>query len=125
MCVASRKTSTNKSANHRLISAISNSGGVVQLKDLRGKSQTYIIEIFPTAWEGVAARMKKPNGDTYEVFVAMNGQDHLCDCLGYLRHGKCKHVSYIAYAWAMECLPGMNRATPTNQADRGEFEIVI
>src|SRR5258708_4617814 len=28
----------------------------------------------------------------YHVYFAWNGQDHSCDCMGFLRHGRCKHV---------------------------------
>jgi hypothetical protein len=32
----------------------------------------------------------------YNVFLHANGQDRLCDCLGFLQHGHCKHADGLA-----------------------------
>jgi len=33
-----------------------------------------------------------PDMITYDVLIGMNPQDHSCECLGFLRHGHCKHI---------------------------------
>ncbi len=37
-----------------------------------------------------------PAAESYEVFVCRNGQDALCGCRGFLRHGHCKHIDTAA-----------------------------
>lgn len=33
--------------------------------------------------------------ERYGVLVAMNPQDHLCECRGFAAHGYCKHISAV------------------------------
>jgi hypothetical protein len=39
-----------------------------------------------------------PDGvERYGVFIARNGQDHLCECRGHAAHGHCKHVDALRF----------------------------
>jgi hypothetical protein len=63
-------------------------------------ADTYRVEEYP-APDGRAFMLHRtdeaiaadgPAGDPfYGVFVAANGQDHLCTCRGHAAHGRCKH----------------------------------
>lgn len=60
-----------------------------------GSVCTYSVSEFP-APEGRAftvAKVEPLGQDGYAVFLHANGQDRSCECLGWLRHGHCKHVS--------------------------------
>lgn len=77
----------------------------IRLQDARGKSQDYTLTQIPTDWPGVAFCFVKPAGERYDCFVAAQSEDRLCDCIGFMQHGHCKHVAYLAYAWGAGLLP--------------------
>ncbi len=39
---------------------------------------------------GTHFRLKKDDGSVYDVLLA--GRERSCDCMGFLRHGHCKHI---------------------------------
>jgi hypothetical protein len=51
----------------------------------------YDYRVFPLAAEAPqkAYRLKKPDGETYDVLLNEEGQ-YSCECLGFLRHGMCR-----------------------------------
>lgn len=53
----------------------------------------YTVKEFSTPWPGRAFHLVK-SGDSYDVFIPSNGQDHNCSCPGhaYGRGKPCKHV---------------------------------
>lgn len=56
----------------------------------------YSVSEFPTRWDGRAFRLAK--GETvYNVFLARNSQDNLCDCIGFESRGCCKHVDSLRH----------------------------
>lgn len=56
-----------------------------------------VCEFLPDrGFDGRAVRLTKiSDGDTRDVFIARNGQDNLCDCYGFVAHGRCKHEAVI------------------------------
>lgn len=71
--------------------------------DQKRASVVYLVQEFPTPWDGRGFAFSKggdgtdPEAEGYEVFCGSNGQDHRCDCKGHEYHGHCKHVD-AAYA---------------------------
>lgn len=60
--------------------------------------ELYDVAEFPTGWQGRAFTLIKNNGvESCNVFVAQNGQDHLCDCRSFEAHGRCKHHDAIQH----------------------------
>src|SRR5262245_44844946 len=58
----------------------------------KGTEELYDVAEFPTGWEGRAFHLTKDRtGEEYDVFVARNGQDNLCSCIGFESRGVCKH----------------------------------
>ncbi len=65
----------------------------------------YAVEEIPTGIDGRAFRLHRhpdaiadegPDADRcYGVLVHRNGQDHLCDCKGFARTGRCKHIEAL------------------------------
>lgn len=65
----------------------------------------YEVEEIPTGIDGRAFLLHRDSAaiakdgpdadDRYGVFVHRNGQDHLCECIGFARHGRCKHVDAL------------------------------
>ena len=45
--------------------------------------------------EAAAVEADPDHEERYGVFIA-NGQDHLCECKGHARWGRCKHVQALA-----------------------------
>lgn len=70
--------------------------------DQKRASVSYEVTEFPTPWHGRAFRFEKVTEGTdadepgYDVFVGANGQDRLCCCKGFDRHGHCKHCDAAA-----------------------------
>src|SRR5262245_21329109 len=74
-------------------------------------SVAYVVTELPCGWDGRAFGFRKFAGEpgtdrteeAYEVFVGRNGQDAMCGCKGFSRHGHCKHVeaarALIANGW--------------------------
>jgi len=94
-----------------VLTGISPCGRFITLQDTRtGETTDYTVEVLPTAWEGIAARLTKPDGTAYDVFAAARGHD-LCDCQGFTRFGYCRHVSYVRLALSNQWLPGMAGVT--------------
>jgi hypothetical protein len=58
--------------------------------------------------EAVAADAKRDPSDIpsdrYGVFLAVNGQDHICECRGFTSHGRCKHVDGLIAVNREGCL---------------------
>jgi len=74
--------------------------GRVLIEQDRDRSE-YLIARIP-AEGGFAFRFKMLGGrrksavDNYDVFVANGiGQHDSCECLGFLRHGRCKHTAAL------------------------------
>ena len=74
--------------------------GRVLIEQDRDRSE-YLIARIP-AEGGHAYRFKKIGGkrtspaDNYDVFVASGiGLHDSCECLGFLRHGRCKHTAAL------------------------------
>jgi hypothetical protein len=69
--------------------------------DVDRSRSVYVLSEFPTGWDGRGFHFEKVTAgtdkdeDSYDVFVSRNGQDHLCGCRGFCRHGHCKHVSSV------------------------------
>jgi len=60
--------------------------------------ELYTFVEFPAGLEGRAFRLVKDRTvEEYNVFVGRNGQDHICDCIGQLQHGRCKHVDAMKH----------------------------
>jgi hypothetical protein len=65
----------------------------------------YQIEEIPAGIDGRAFLLHRapaaiardgPHADSrYGVFVHRNGQDQLCECKGFARYGRCKHVDAL------------------------------
>lgn len=76
--------------------------GTVRIKCKRAYC-CYVVTEFPCGWDGRAFGLGKADGDTgtdreesgYDVFIGRNGQDKLCGCKGFTRHGHCKHVATV------------------------------
>jgi hypothetical protein len=85
----------------------------------RGKLvETYDIAELPTPWEGRAFDLtKKSTGERYQVFVAANGQDHLCDCMGFTAHATCKHTASLLAMWEAGRLPVPEALAPVEIHD--------
>jgi hypothetical protein len=68
--------------------------------DQRRASCHYTVTEFPTGWDGRAFHLAKPDGESgtdpeagsYDVFVGRNPADRTCQCKGFERWGRCKHV---------------------------------
>ena len=84
--------------------------GTLEVQQTRAVCR-YVVTELPCGWDGRAFSFRKVAGepgtdraeDAYEVFVGRNGQDRLCGCKGFARHGHCKHTSaaqaLIANGW--------------------------
>jgi hypothetical protein len=60
--------------------------------------EDYSVSEFPTGWDGRAFRLAKDENETaYNVFLARNSQDNLCDCIGFESRGCCKHVDSLRH----------------------------
>lgn len=64
----------------------------------------YLVAELPCGWDGRAVRMAKVEGspgsdaeaESYDVYVARNGQDRRCCCRGFERWGRtCKHIQAL------------------------------
>lgn len=55
----------------------------------------YAVEEFPADLAGRAFRCTKPTGDSYDVLVADDERDDICDCYGFTAGGRCKHVDCL------------------------------
>ena len=76
---------------------------VVVVSRNKTESCSYVVSETPTAWEGRAFHLAKGKGESgsdtenesYDVYCASNGQDKLCQCKGFTRHGHCKHEAAL------------------------------
>ena len=75
-------------------------GGAVYIAVSRGSRVTaceYDMDRVPSAWGeayALTACRYYPEGDkTYHV--CLDPQGHSCECLGFLRHDRCKHVEAL------------------------------
>jgi hypothetical protein len=65
-----------------------------------GAVKVYELDEFSTSWDGRAFFVKNlSNGERYESFVAVNGQDHLCSCKGFESCGHCCHTDSLLELW--------------------------
>lgn len=67
-----------------------------------GESSSYYVNEIPVGngFDGRAFRLAKQEsdaGDTYDCFVARNGQDNICDCPAHSYKGYCKHISALQH----------------------------
>ena len=72
-------------------------------------AENYTIEEFPCSGDfyGRGFRLRKESDQAvYDVFVPHRGVDELrCDCLGFERHGHCKHTQAMQEIVAQDVLP--------------------
>jgi hypothetical protein len=69
-----------------------------------GETTSYAVSEIPVGngFDGRAFTLRKleaeanaPTCETYDVFVARNGLDNICDCPGHTYKGYCKHVDAL------------------------------
>lgn len=72
--------------------------GVLRIDSARCSCRYHVFPV-GTGWDGKAFEMVKADAgsdaeaDTYHIFCHRGRQDNLCDCKGFSRHGRCKHVA--------------------------------
>jgi hypothetical protein len=87
------------------------------------KEYVYLVDEFPTDWDGRAFYFRKacvgsdPTEEGYNVFCARNGQDSTCECRGFERFGPCKHLKS---AWAFL---GYEGTTPEDLVNAEEVSV--
>jgi hypothetical protein len=79
--------------------------GVVLVTEKRGRKETtdaYIVSAVPTQLGGLAfsfRRITERDGETelpiYHILLGGDGVT-TCECLGFLRYGRCRHLEAIA-----------------------------
>lgn len=86
-----------------------------------GKNVTaYTCTEFPVGepYDGRAFKLVKPDGEHYNVFLARNGQDDSCDCMGYVAHTTCKHRDSLRCLLSRGLLDDALAAAERAEADR-------
>ena len=91
----SRKLRTKPARSIRLdLSPGQHSPGVVHIT-VNGEAKDYFLDTIPSDW-GRAFRLEEIGTEgisPYFVCLDTTGFHHQCCCLGFLRHGHCKHLS--------------------------------
>jgi len=65
-----------------------------------GHATRYAVLEFPVGgpgWDGRAFNLIKDDGSDYQVFLARNGHDCRCDCIGAERFGHCRHMDAMRH----------------------------
>jgi hypothetical protein len=84
----------------------------------------YDYRVFPLSAEAPqkAYRLKKPDGESYDVLLNEEGQ-YSCECLGFLRHGMCRDgrgCKHIRCLVAAGMLPPPPPAAPRKKGQAAE-----
>jgi hypothetical protein len=88
-----------------------------------GKVEVYDLREFPTSWDGRAFELvKKSTGEKYSTFIALNPQDHVCDCHGHEAKSYCKHVDALTQLWAAGWLERREQHAPEQIAGPDPFD---
>lgn len=75
--------------------------GVVRISVTKGKKTLavdYFASIVPSDW-GDAFRLEKiiKSADEPNVYdVILSNEGHSCECMGFMKHGHCKHCDGLA-----------------------------
>lgn len=69
--------------------------GIIEIT-ARGRTTSYWITA-DSCELGRWFRLQKEDGQSYDILVAADGR-HSCECMGYLAHGRCKHVDGLVAA---------------------------
>lgn len=79
---------------------------------------TYDFARLPSDY-GIACRVAKRGGEE-PYFVNLDPEDgrHTCECLGQLRHGRCKHVEALFALYANGKMPAI--PMPDDDVERGQ-----
>lgn len=82
----------------------------------KGEVSRYAVSEFPADLPGRAFAVRKADGETYDVLVADRPQNDLCDCRGFARYGRCKHLDVLRDLLAHDQLPAPTEtdADPVN-----------
>ena len=101
--VRSTKSTSHKPISRKLhwLHRSVNGGGIIQMR-ITYKNRTelfrYRLDPIPNPC-GLGARWRKLGfaGEVLEDYSTLieNAQDHTCECRGFLRWGKCKHVEAL------------------------------
>jgi hypothetical protein len=102
--------------------------GELAIDDVRSSTR-YAVAGLPCEFDGRAARLVKLTAGTdreaegYSVFCAAPGsRDHdSCECKGFYRHGRCKHVAALRAMLDNEWL--MRSACENGEADASSTEV--
>lgn len=65
----------------------------------------YAVTEFPCDFAGRAFRVEKLGGDAYDVMIGDSPRSDTCECWGFLRYGKCRHVACLRDVLANNLLP--------------------
>lgn len=110
--------------------------GVMELLTVMSAKRTlacrYVVSEVATGWDGRAFHLRKADGDDgsdedcreLDVFVARNAQDHRCECKGYLRHSRCKHLDSLKVLLAHDQLGDVMESPVNPEADTSNTEVV-
>lgn len=60
----------------------------------------YEVEEIANGMDGRSFHLRKEDDEQYGVLICRNGQDSLCECDGFARYGRCKHLA--AMTWLLE-----------------------
>lgn len=93
--------------------------------ETRRERSEYAVTEFPADLSGRAFQCRKPSGETYEVLIGDAPQADVCDCRGFARYSRCKHVDCLRDLIAEGQLPSAlanadadSAAEPDDWADR-------
>lgn len=97
--------------------------GRLEIMDVK-RITVYRVELIETEWKGIAVRLTKVDGTSYNVFAADNPRESECDCAGQTFGGNrqpCRHLQSVyalrANQWLDELLAGAPEALPMTDAD--------
>lgn len=75
----------------RYIGWVNEAKRLLRIIDSQGKEGVYIVETFDADWGNGYRLVKTTGNESYDVNT--DPKHGACECLGFLRWGRCKHLS--------------------------------